>query len=148
MQTMNIGAAAKSSGVSAKMIRHYEDIGLIPKAGRSLSGYRMYSERELHILSFIRQARNLGFSISQIRRLLSLWQKKDRSSREVKDLAIEHIQELDEKILEMQQIRQSILHLADNCHGDDRPDCPILENLAEVQEGQESQSRKPRNLYT
>lgn len=148
MQTMNIGAAARVSGVSAKMIRHYEDIGLIPKADRTLSGYRMYSERELHSLRFIRQARNLGFSIDQIRRLLGLWLKSDRTSQEVRKLALGHIEELDERILELQQIRQTILHLVNHCHGDERPDCPILENLAGGLENLELRSGKPRNRYT
>ena len=148
MQTMNIGAAAKASGVSAKMIRHYEDIGLIPKAARTLSGYRTYSEKELHSLRFIRQARNLGFSINRIQQLLGLWLKSSRTSHEVKKLALGHIQELDERILELQQIRLTILHLVNNCHGDERPDCPILENLAGSQQNVEVRSSKPRNRYT
>ena len=127
---MNIGEAAQVSGVSAKMIRHYEDIGLIPKAGRTTSGYRVYSGTDLHVLSFIRQARNLGFSIGRIRDLLGLWQNKRRTSQKVKELAMNHLQELDERILELQEIRQAIAHLADHCHGDERPDCPILEGLA------------------
>jgi Cu(I)-responsive transcriptional regulator len=130
MQTMNIGEAARVSGVSAKMIRHYEDIGLIPKAGRTTSGYRVYSGTDLHVLSFIRQSRNLGFSIDRIRGLLGLWQNKRRTSQKVKELALNHLQELDERIFELQEIRQAIAHLADHCHGDDRPDCPILDGLA------------------
>jgi MerR family copper efflux transcriptional regulator len=127
---MNIGEAARVSGVSAKMIRHYEDIGLIPKAGRTTSGYRVYSDTDLYVLSFIRQSRNLGFSIDRIRDLLGLWQNKRRTSQKVKELALNHLQELDERILELQEIRQAIAHLADHCHGDDRPDCPILDGLA------------------
>ena len=130
MQTMNIGEAARVSGVSAKMIRHYENIGLIPKAGRTTSGYRVYSGNDLHVLSFIRQARNLGFSIDRIRDLLGLWQNKRRTSQKVKELAISHLQELDARILELQEIRQAIAHLADHCHGDERPECPILDGLA------------------
>ena len=148
MQTMNIGAAARASGVSAKMIRHYEEIGRIPKAGRNLSGYRVYAEKELHSLRFVRQARNLGFSIDQIRQLLGLWQKNDRASHDVKKLAMGHLEALDERILELQQIRRTILHLVDHCHGDDRPDCPILENLAGDRPGGEVESRKARNRYT
>ena len=127
---MNIGEAARASGVSAKMIRHYEDIGLIPKAGRTASGYRVYSATDLHVLGFVRQARNLGFSIDRIRDLLGLWQNKRRSSQKVKELAMTHLQELDERILELQAIRHAIAHLAEHCHGDERPDCPILDGLA------------------
>ena len=128
---LNIGDAAKSSGVSAKMIRHYEEIGLIPKARRSYSGYRTYSEKEVHTLRFIHQARKLGFSIKQIEELLGLWQDRRRPSAKVKRLALEHIKELDEKIREMQAMKATLERLAVHCHGDDRPDCPILEGLAE-----------------
>ena len=127
---MNIGEAARASGVSAKMIRHYEEIGLIPKAGRTASGYRVYADGDLHVLRFVRQARNLGFAIDRIRDLLGLWQNRRRSSRKVKALALNHIAELDERILELQEIRQAIAHLAAHCHGDERPDCPILDGLA------------------
>lgn len=127
---MNIGEAARASGVSAKMIRHYEYIDLIPRAGRTASGYRVYSGTDLYMLSFIRQARNLGFCIDRIRDLLGLWQNKRRTSQKVKELALNHLQELDERILELQEIRQSIAYLADHCHGDERPDCPILDGLA------------------
>ena len=130
MQTMNIGEAARVTGVSAKMIRHYEDIGLIPNASRTTSGYRIYSGKDLHVLNFIRQARNFGFFIERIRDLLGLWQNKRRTSQKVKELAMNHLLELDERILELQEIRQAIAHLADHCHGDERPDCPILEGLA------------------
>jgi MerR family copper efflux transcriptional regulator len=128
---MNIGQAAQSSGVSAKMIRHYEDIGLIKKASRSTSGYRVYSKNDLHILVFVRQARNLGFSIEQIRELLDLWQNKRRTSRKVKELALKHIQELNVRIKELQDIQQAISHLVNNCHGDDRPECPIIDSLTD-----------------
>lgn len=127
---MNIGEAARASGISAKMIRHYEEIGLMPRAVRTASGYRVYENKDLHVLSFIRQARNLGFGIAEIRDLLSLWQNKGRTSQKVKELAMNHIGELDERIRELQEIRQVILHLANHCHGDDRPDCPILDGLA------------------
>ena len=126
---MNIGQAAQYSGVSSKMIRHYEDIGLIKKAGRSTSGYRVYSENDLHILAFVRQARNLGFSIEQIRELLDLWQNKKRTSRKVKELALKHIQELNVRIKELKDIQQAISQLVKNCHGDDRPECPIIDSL-------------------
>lgn len=127
---MNIGEAALASGVSAKMIRHYEEIGLIAKAKRSNAGYRLYSDSDLHSLRFIKQARNLGFPIEQIKALLDLWKNQRRTSRKVKELALNHISELDERIAELQDIKQSLENLAHHCHGDDRPDCPILENLA------------------
>ncbi|MBI1422132.1 MAG: Cu(I)-responsive transcriptional regulator [Gammaproteobacteria bacterium] len=138
---MNIGQAAQASGVSAKMIRHYESIGLIARADRTGSGYRIYSSTDLHLLTFIKQARNLGFSIDQIRELLNLWQNKRRSSRKVKELATSHIQELDERIRELQDIRQALSHLARHCHGDDRPECPILDGLAN---GHYRQAQNPK----
>jgi Cu(I)-responsive transcriptional regulator len=127
---VNIGAAADASGVSAKMIRHYEDIGLIPKVGRTTSGYRMYSEADLHMLRFVRRARNLGFSVKRIADLLGLWRNRRRESGKVKALALEHIAELDSRIREMTEMRRTLEHLAGKCHGDERPDCPILEDLA------------------
>ena len=126
----NIGGAAQASGVSAKMIRHYEAIGLIAKPARSFSGYRTYSERDIHTLRFIKQARNLGFSMKQISVLLSLWQNRARPSREVKSIALQHIHELDEKIREMQAMKATLERLTRHCHGDERPDCPILAELA------------------
>lgn len=128
---MNIGQAAKATGVSAKMIRHYEAIGLIGKADRSFSGYRRYSPRDLHTLRFIKRARSLGFSIEEIGKLLQLWTDRSRSSAEVKALAQKHIDDLRRKIGEMQQMVDTLSHLADHCHGDHRPDCPILDALAE-----------------
>lgn len=130
MSEMNIGQAAKQSGVSAKMIRHYEEIGLIPNAHRTAAGYRVYQNKDLHVLRFVKQARNLGFSIEQIRELLNLWQNKRRTSRRVKALAMNHIQDLDERIEGLQEMRSTIAYLANHCHGDDRPDCPILDGLA------------------
>ncbi|MES2366461.1 MAG: Cu(I)-responsive transcriptional regulator [Pseudomonadota bacterium] len=126
----NIGGAAQASGVSAKMIRHYEAIGLITKPARTFSNYRTYSERDIHTLRFIKQARNLGFSMKQISVLLGLWQNRERPSREVKSVALQHIQELDAKIAEMQAMKATLERLARHCHGDDRPDCPILDGLA------------------
>jgi len=125
----NIGSAAQASGVSAKMIRHYEAIGLIAKPARTFSGYRTYSERDIHTLRFIKRARNLGFSMKQISVLLSLWQNRTRPSREVKSVALQHIQELDEKICEMQAMKATLERLVKDCYGDDRPDCPILDGL-------------------
>ena len=126
----NISHAAAASGVSAKMIRHYEEIGLLPKARRTVAGYRIYRETDVHTLRFVRRARDLGFSVKEISTLLGLWQNRRRSSGEVKKLARRHIEHLDGKIAEMSAMRQSLEHLANHCHGDDRPDCPILDDLA------------------
>jgi MerR family transcriptional regulator, copper efflux regulator len=126
---MQIGEAAKHSGVSAKMIRHYESIGLLPAASRSTAGYRRYGENDVSTLRFIRAARNLGFSLDNIRELLSLWQKRDRTSREVKRLAEQHIETLEAKVRELNAMIAALDALACHCHGDDRPECPILEGL-------------------
>ncbi|WP_343586988.1 Cu(I)-responsive transcriptional regulator [Herbaspirillum sp.] len=126
---MNIGEAAHASGVSAKMIRHYEETGLIPKAGRTDAGYRVYSERDVHLLRFIRQSRQLGFSMKQIADLIGLWLDQSRPSRKVKQLAEAHIGELDQRIRELQAMKSTLEQLAHNCHGDNRPDCPILDAL-------------------
>lgn len=127
---MNIGEVARATGVSARMIRHYEQIGLLPPAQRSMSGYRRYGPSDLHTLRFIQQARQLGFGIGQIGLLLDLWRDRQRPSAEVKALAQAHIGELDAKIAEMQRMRATLASLSEACHGDDRPDCPILEGLA------------------
>jgi len=127
---MNIGAAAKASGVSAKMIRHYEDSGLIPKTQRTDSGYRVYGGPDVHVLRFIRRSRDLGFSLAEIKVLLGLWINRRRASADVKKLAQKHVQELDAKIVEMQAMRKTLVDLARTCHGDSRPDCPILDDLA------------------
>ncbi|PKO33613.1 MAG: Cu(I)-responsive transcriptional regulator [Betaproteobacteria bacterium HGW-Betaproteobacteria-7] len=134
---MNIGAAAKASGVSAKMIRHYESVGLLPPASRTDAGYRQYGEKDLITLQFIRRSRDLGFSIEEIRGLVSLWQDRARPSREVKALAKQHLDFLDRKLAELQSMKHSLVHLVSCCHGDERPDCPILESLA----GKEMPSR-------
>ena len=127
---MNIGEAAKATGVSAKMIRHYESVGLFPEAARTESGYRQYTDKEVSTLRFIRQSRDLGFSIEQIRALLGLWQDRKRPSRQVRALAQAHIEELDEKLKELQAMKATLEHLVHCCHGDDRPDCPIIDTLA------------------
>lgn len=127
---MNIGAAAKASGVSAKMIRHYESVGLLPPASRTDAGYRLYGEKDIRTLQFIRRSRDLGFSIEEIRGLVSLWQDKTRPSREVKAVARQHLDFLDRKLEELQSMKNALSHLVDCCHGDERPDCPILDNLA------------------
>jgi Cu(I)-responsive transcriptional regulator len=129
-QDMTIGQAAKSSAVSAKMIRHYESIGLLPKAQRTQSGYRLYDESDVHTLRFIQRARSLGFPLETIRTLLALWRNRRRSSGHVKELSLRHVAELEHKIAEMQAMVRSLKHLAHNCHGDERPDCPILDDLA------------------
>ena len=126
---MNIGQAAAASGVSAKMIRYYEDTGLIPPAARTASGYRVYSDRDVHMLRFIRRARDLGFSVDGIRALLGLWRDRDRHSADVKRLALAHVADLRTKIAELQDMAQTLETLASCCHGNDRPDCPILTEL-------------------
>ena len=126
----SIGEAAKRAGVSVKMARYYESIGLMPPAKRTLGGYRLYSENDVHQLIFIRRARALGFSIEEIEQLLALWRNKRRASAEVKRLALKHVQDLDAKIAELQAMRDALFHLAEHCHGDERPNCPILEQLA------------------
>jgi MerR family copper efflux transcriptional regulator len=127
---MTIGQAAKSSAVSAKMIRHYESIGLLPKAQRTQSGYRLYDDNDVHTLRFIQRARSLGFPLETIRTLLALWRNRRRSSAQVKDLAERHVADLERKIAEMQSMVRTLKHLSHHCHGDDRPDCPILDDLA------------------
>lgn len=126
---MNIGEAASASGVSAKMIRYYESIGLIPAAGRSGSGYRVYSSKEVQLLRFIRRARDLGFPVEKIEELLALWQDRSRHSADVKGLALAQIDGLERKVREMQGMIDTLRHLADACCGDHRPDCPILADL-------------------
>lgn len=132
---MNIGEAAKISGVNAKLIRHYESIGFIPKASRTESGYRQYSQNDVHVLSFIKRARSLGFSMKEIKKLLSLWKNRSRANSEVKALTLAHISSLEEKIKDLQAIRATLLTLSKSCHGDGRPSCPILEDLSGLKEG-------------
>ena len=127
---MNIGEAAGATGVTAKMIRHYEEIGLIRPAGRTGAGYRVYGPKDLSTLFFIRRARDLGFSIAQIRDLLALWQDRARASADVKRIASMHIDEMRAKMALLQDMVHTLEHLSAHCHGDDRPDCPILEQLA------------------
>jgi MerR family copper efflux transcriptional regulator len=127
---MNIGEAARASGVSAKMIRHYETLGLVPRANRSEAGYRRYAENDVHLLRFIARSRDLGFSLPEIAELLGLWQDRSRSSRQVKALAEKHIADLATKLRELQEMKATLEHLVHCCHGDSRPECPILEALA------------------
>jgi MerR family copper efflux transcriptional regulator len=131
---MNIGDAARAAGVTAKMIRYYESIGLIDTAARTDAGYRKYSAEDVHTLRFIRRSRDLGFSIERIKTLLELWQDKTRKSSDVKKLARQYIVELDRDIAKLQSIREQVAHMAAHCHGDLRPDCPILDNLAAEEE--------------
>ena len=126
----NIGAAARLTGVSAKMIRHYEDIGLLPRVERTASGYRLYGEADLHRLRFVRRARSLGFSIRDIGALLGLWDDPRRASRDVKRLAQAQIDDLERRIAEMQSMQRTLRELALRCHGDTRPECPVLDDLA------------------
>jgi Cu(I)-responsive transcriptional regulator len=127
---MNIGQAANHSGISAKTIRYYESIGLIPAASRTGSGYRTYSDKDVERLRFIHHSRNLGFSVKDVSLLLDLWGNQKRASADVKALALSHIDEVDRKIAELQKIRDTLTHLTRRCHGDSRPDCPILRELA------------------
>lgn len=129
---MNIGEAAKASGVSAKMIRYYEQTGLIPPADRTSAGYRDYSARDVHVLRFVRRARDLGFSVAEIDGLLQLWQDRNRQSSDVKRIALDHIADLRRKIAEMEDMVATLEHLASCCSGDHRPDCPILADLESV----------------
>ena len=126
---MNIGQAAEASGVSAKMIRYYESIRLVPRAERTETGYRVYTDAEVNTLRFIHRARAFGFSLEQIRALVGLWHDR-RPSREVKQMALEHVEELDCRIAELIDMRDALQKLADACHGDRRPECPILGDLS------------------
>ena len=127
---LDIGRASKASGVSVKMIRHYEAIGLLKNVARTYANYRVYSDKDVHTLRFIKRARTLGFSMDDIRELLALWQNKTRPSASVKKIAGGHLQDLKRRILEMQSMVATLGHLTRNCHGDGRPDCPILDDLA------------------
>jgi MerR family copper efflux transcriptional regulator len=127
---VNIGEAARLSGVSAKMVRHYEGLGLLPKVGRTDSGYRQYSEAEVHTLRFIKRSRDLGFSMEEIGDLLGLWQNRRRASANVRRIAQKHADDLQQRIVAMQAMQQTLRHLIHCCHGDERPECPILDDLA------------------
>ena len=128
---MNIGKAAADSGISAKMIRYYESIGLVPPAARSDGGYREYSENDVHTLRFIRRARDLGFTVEQMIELLALWRDRKRASADVKRVALKHVEELERKARELQEMSRTLKHLAAHCKGNERPDCPIIDELAE-----------------
>ncbi|MBL4693649.1 MAG: Cu(I)-responsive transcriptional regulator [Magnetovibrio sp.] len=127
---MNIGTVSKKSGVSAKTIRYYESIGLISQADRAENGYRDYGENDVEILRFVKRSRAMGFSVGDVSNLLDLWVNKDRASADVKAVALKHIAEIEQRISELESIRNTLKNLTECCHGDDRPDCPILEGLA------------------
>ncbi|MBA4110573.1 MAG: Cu(I)-responsive transcriptional regulator [Leptothrix sp. (in: Bacteria)] len=128
---MNIGQAAAQSGVSAKMVRYYESLGLLPKVARTQAGYRQYGEREVHTLRFIKHSRQLGFGMAEVAELLKLWQNRKRSSADVKRIALAHVADLDRRMREMAEMKRTLERLAQCCHGDSRPDCPILDELAD-----------------
>jgi Cu(I)-responsive transcriptional regulator len=127
---VNIGSAAALSGISAKMVRHYESLGLLPRVTRTDSGYRQYSETDVHTLRFIKRARDLGFSMAEIGELVALWQNRRRASASVKRIAQKHVDELAARIAAMQAMQRTLGHLLHHCHGDARPDCPILDDLS------------------
>ncbi|MCA1368346.1 Cu(I)-responsive transcriptional regulator [Bradyrhizobium sp. BRP14] len=140
---MNIGQASKASGISSKMIRYYEQIGLIRPALRTASSYRVYSDNDIHTLRFVRRARDLGFSVEQIKDLLTLWRDRSRTSADVKAVALEHIAELERKIAAIQEMAETLKHLASHCHGDDRPECPIIEEIAGPADGKKFGIKAP-----
>src|SRR5687768_14959598 len=131
----NIGEASELTGVSAKMIRHYESMGLIPPASRTFANYRLYNDADVHRLRFIKRARTLGFSMKQIEALLGLWNDPGRASAQVKKLAKAHADELAQKVRELQSMQRTLENLAKHCHGDQRPECPILDDLGGVESG-------------
>lgn len=127
---LNIGQAAERSGVSARMLRHYESLGLLSGVARTESGYRQYTEADIHSLRFIKRSRDLGFSMDEITELMGLWQNRRRASSSVKRIAEKHLAELEQRIADMQAMQRTLSKLVHCCHGDARPDCPILEDLA------------------
>lgn len=127
---MNIGQASEMSGVSAKMIRYYESVGMLPSAARRPNGYRDYGDKDVAVLQFVRRTRDLGFSLDEVSTLLALWSDKKRSSREVKKLAEKHVADLERRVREMRAVMKTLRGLAQNCHGDDRSECPIIDDLA------------------
>lgn len=130
---VNVGDAARLSGVSAKMVRHYEALGLLPRVARTDSGYRQYTEGDVHTLRFIKRGRDLGFSMEEIGELVGLWQNRRRASSNVRRIAKKHADDLAQRIAAMQEMQRTLRHLIHCCHGDERPDCPILEDLAGAQ---------------
>lgn len=127
---VSIGEAAQRSGVSARMVRHYESLGLLPAVARTESGYRQYGEADIHTLRFIKRSRDLGFSMEEIAELVGLWNNRRRASSSVKRIAEKHLGELEQRIADMQSMRSTLAHLVHCCHGDSRPECPILDDLS------------------
>jgi Cu(I)-responsive transcriptional regulator len=127
---MNIGEVARRAGLNSRTIRFYESIGLVGAPERASSGYRDYGEKDVHRLRFVASARALGFSVDEIRQLLALYDDRDRSSADVKNVVLHHVEEIDRKLAELAAMRRTLLHLAERCHGDERPDCPILDELS------------------
>lgn len=146
---MNIGEASKATGISVKMLRYYEEIGLVRPALRAYSGYRVYSDRNIAMLRFVRRARDLGFQVKQIASLLDLWQDGSRASADVKALALGHVDELEQRRRELDEMIGTLRHLAHHCHGDNRPDCPILTGLGADDEPPMKSERKvaPRRSF-
>jgi len=140
---MNIGTVADRAGVTSKTIRYYESIGLIDPARRTDSGYRVYDERDVQTLRFVHRARSLGFSVSEVADLLALWRDRNRASADVKALARQHLRDIDRKIADLQGMRDTLVHLMERCHGDERPDCPILDDLAGAQPVADEGARRP-----
>ncbi|MFF8798484.1 MULTISPECIES: Cu(I)-responsive transcriptional regulator [unclassified Methylobacterium] len=136
-RSVTIGEAARATGVSAKMIRYYEETGLLGPAERTASGYRLYGEADLHALRFVRRARDLGFSMREIAELLGLWQDRSRASAAVKSVALGHVRDLRRRIAELEAMARTLEHLAERCCGDERPDCPILDDLAGTASGRD-----------
>lgn len=134
----NIGEAARQSDVSAKMVRHYESLGLLPSVDRTDSGYRQYTDKEVHTLRFIKRSRDLGFSMAEIAELLKLWQNRRRSSSDVRKIALKHVADLNERMSEMEAMKRALETLIHCCHDDHRPDCPILDQLGQVRNGHAS----------
>ena len=130
--SLSIGQLAQATGVPAKTIRYYEETGLLQPPSRKKNGYRVYGEKDRHLLRFVKRARDLGFSVEQVGDLLKLWNNRKRKSRDVRQLASEHLLEIERKIAQLEQLRASLSQLVDTCHGDDAPDCPILEDLADI----------------
>lgn len=142
---MNIGQAAAAAGLSAKMVRYYESIGLIAPAVRTEAGYRVYGADDVHTLRFIKRARSLGFSMEKTGELLQLWRDKSRASADVKAVALDHVAELERKSAELRGMAGTLRNLAGHCHGDDRPGCPILEDLSEAPKASIEKSPRTRN---
>lgn len=145
---LNISQAAQASGISAKMIRHYEAIGLLPQAVRGQSGYRNFRDADVHRLMFVRRARDVGFPAAAIKALLSLWQDPHRPAREVRRLAQDHLRELEARMAELQAIAGTLSHLIEHCHGDERPECPILEAFEQHHSAAMPKTRKMRGGMT